>query len=211
MLYNLPDIFAVKRYRPDITDLFPELETYKHIAVLVSVSRNTNGTWSLNVIENPESIIDESIILASYDDKWFNNTIKSIDVQSDIVRNIKLKFNNCIIVHPSGVIPVLKMSDPCVTLSDEFYYLNRESSRSFRFECLVVNSYKNPNNDNFDVVLNKHENCPVFMIPLTKENIRITSCGHAISSGVERWIEEKGTCPMCREPQNLESLCSYKF
>ena len=207
-MIELPAIFALRRYRPDITDRFPELAPYKNLAVLINTTKNSDGSWSLNIIEQPELIIKDSIIKKSYNDKWFSNTIKTVFVKNDLcVKAIKMKFNEYIVLHSSDEIPLLKMSNPCVTLSEEFFNLYNDTYKSFRFDFKIGPSISS--NKIIDDLLSRKEMCPVLMVELTKENIRITSCGHHISVGVEKWIDEKKTCPMCRNPQGLSDLSRY--
>jgi hypothetical protein len=108
------------------------------------------------------------------------------------------------------------MSNPCVTLSEEFYYLIQDWNSSFRFECIPLNisgftNIKDKINTNkiIEDIIAKSEVCPILMVNLCKENIRLTSCGHAFSKDIERWISEKRTCPLCRSPQNLSELSKY--
>jgi len=217
MTTELPVIFALRRYRPDITEKFPEFGPYKNLAVLINTNKAPDGSWTLNIINDPNLIVKESVIIKSYVDNWFNNGVSTLVVSNNNeMRPIKFMFNNYIISHSSGDIPLLKMSDPCVTLSQEFYYLNSDWCSSFRFEFTSLDTIKDVRssgqlniNKMIEDTLARQEVCPVLMVDLCKENIRITSCGHAISVGVERWIDDKRTCPMCRHYQTLSELSRY--
>lgn len=207
MTTELPAIFALRRYRPDITDRFPELSPYKDLAVLIDTTKNSDGTWSFNIIEHPEIILNDSIIKQSYNDKWLSNKVKSILVKNEwSVKLVKIKFNEHIILHSSDEIPLFKMSQPCVTLSHEFFNLYKEENDSFRFEFIpsMISSTKI-----IEDILAKNETCPVLMVSLTKENIRLTKCGHAFSSSIEKWISEKGTCPICRNKLTISDISRY--
>ena len=217
MTTELPAIFALRRYRPDITEKFPEFGPYKNLAVLINTTKASDGSWTLNIINDPNLIIKETVIIKSPIDKWFDNGVKTVIVSNNNEqRPIKFMFNNYIISHSSGDIPLLKMSDPCITLSQEFYYLSSDWCSSFRFEFTSFDNIEDVNssgqlniNKMIEDILAREELCPVLMVNLNKENIRITTCGHAISTDVERWINEKNTCPMCRHYQTLSGLSRY--
>jgi hypothetical protein len=211
MTYTLPPYFILKRYRPNITDNYPELELYKNISVLISVNKVSSDVWSLSLVEHPEIILDKTELIETSNDKWFNNKIQSFSVfANNKINNILITFNNYIINHSSGYIPLFKISDPCCTLSEEFVNLNQY--KSFQFELKMKNSPKNKNNNSYiQELINKNELCPVTMVPLTKDSIRLTSCGHAISKDVEKWIVDKKTCPMCRAPQTLDKLSKWVY
>ena len=210
-MIELPTLFALRRYRPDITDLFPELEIYKNLSVLISTIKKPDGSWDLDIIEGPEDYLVGSTIVASYDDKWFNKRVETVTVGDNM--QIRFMFNNCIIIGPLGIIPFLKMSDPCSTLSNEFYYLIKDWCKNYRFECVPVNTTRPSDiikiNKKIEDVLADGGTCPVSMLELNTENIRLTMCGHAFSSEIEVWIDKKGTCPVCRQNVDLSGLYSY--
>jgi len=205
---ELPAIFALKRYRPDITETYPELTPYKDYAVLISATKGSCNTWTLNIIEYPELIINDSLIVKSSEDKWFNNNKEGFNILGDDgINEVVVVFNQYVIKYSSEVIPLLKMSKPCVTLQREFFNLYTEECSSFRFNFVTSDSKSHKySNKDIDELIAKNETCPVFMVGLTRANTRITSCGHVISVDVEKWINEKGTCPLCRKSQKLSDL-----
>jgi hypothetical protein len=214
MLYEPPPYFALKRYRPSISETYHELTPFKNIAALISTKKLYDNVWSLDIVEYPEVILEGSQIVESNDDIWFNSSIPTFSVYSDNKMNrVVMKFNNYIIRHSSGCIPLFKMSEPCFTLHEAFLRLNTDTYKKFRFELVVSKLMPVENiitsNSHIQNLIDKNETCPVSMIPLTRYNTRITSCGHAFSSSVERWISEKGSCPVCRSAQNIDTLLRW--
>jgi len=207
---KLPPFFALRRYRPHITETHPHLEAFKNIAVIISTTYVGDNIWSLSLVEHPQLFLDDSEIIESFNDKWFHNTTQSICVYSDKVNKVVMKFNNCIIKHSSGCIPLFKMSEPCYTLPVEFLNLYEDENKSFRFEIKMALRPIGKNSQ-LQEFITKGEACPVTTLPLTRESIRLTSCGHAISKDVEKWIDEKKTCPMCRASQTLNSLSKWTY
>jgi hypothetical protein len=214
MTYEPPPYFALKRYRPSISETQPELTPFKDFAVLISTKKLYNDIWSLDIVEYPESILEECQIIESADDIWFNSSIPTFSVYSDKKLNrVVMKFNNCVIRHNSGCIPLFKMSEPCFTLPEAFLRLNSDTYKKFRFELVLSKpahvTRTITHNSRIQEIINNHESCPISMIPLTRNNIRITSCGHAFSSSVERWISDKGSCPFCRSAQSMDTLSRW--
>ena len=212
MVYEPPPYFALKRYRPSISNVYPELDPFKNYAVLISTKKMYNDVWSLDIVEYPEVILQDCNIVESSDDVWFNSCTPTFSVYSDNKMNrVVMKFNNCIIKHSSGSIPLFKMSEPCVTLPEAFLNLNTDPYKSFRFELVVskhISEIRGPN-VKIQGFLTKNESCPISMTQLSRHNIRLTSCGHAFSNAVEKWIIEKGSCPICRSSQSIDTLSHW--
>jgi hypothetical protein len=60
-------------------------------------------------------------------------------------------------------------------------------------------------------ILAKEEPCPIEMIPLTKENICVTPCGHTMSfESAQAWVKLAHTCPVCRGGVELYELQQWK-
>ena len=204
----LPPLFVIRRYRPDILNIQPDILPYKDIAVLIK-SVNINNNWKLILIENPKNILENGVIIQSYDDLWLNYDITDVNVltASGKEQPIKVKYNNYYIENEGVKIPLLKISDPCKILPVEFYYLNICDSFKFNFIPGPIkqgDAIKNsipPHilNVYIENIIKSGECCPITMEPFTKENINITKCGHAVSNAGEIWIRSKNTCPVCRE------------
>ena len=61
-----------------------------------------------------------------------------------------------------------------------------------------------------DSLIEKNECCPVTLMPLTKETICLTKCGHAFSRlSAKHWIQDAHSCPVCREPVSEHDLQVY--
>jgi hypothetical protein len=63
----------------------------------------------------------------------------------------------------------------------------------------------------FNTVVNqaieKKEDCPVMMIPFTKENASCGPCGHLVSyEALLRCVQDKKACPVCREQIELGDI-----
>jgi hypothetical protein len=213
MTYKLPPYFLLKRYRPDIENTHPELNSVKNIAVLISTKLLSNNTWFLELIEHPQAILQYYEIVESANDMWFDHTVPTFSVSSDNKMNrVVMKFNNYVAKNNYSSIPLLKMSEPCVTLPLEFFNLNKEFNKSFSFELNLNHPIQQVSiNTNLHILefITKGETCPISMHLLTKNTIRVTSCNHAFSKDVEKWIIEKKSCPVCRAPQTLESLSKW--
>jgi hypothetical protein len=199
---NFPSIFAIRRYRPEIDTVYSELKPYKNIVALIKAERN-NEKWNLRILDNPRSIIRESLIIESNEDMWFKNDIVTIYVDTNHnLNSITTKYNNYHIYTESMTIPLLKISDPCLLLGEKFYNLKEYPDLYFQIEkgqeikkplipSHILNIYTKH-------VIDNKELCPITMEPLTKETIMITECGHAMSSSAMKWINEKKSCPVCR-------------
>jgi hypothetical protein len=49
--------------------------------------------------------------------------------------------------------------------------------------------------------------CPVMMIPFTKENASCGPCGHLVSyDALLRCVQDKGQCPICRERMDIQDI-----
>jgi hypothetical protein len=205
MKYKPPPYFILRRYRPDITHTHPELESVKNIMALISTEKIYNDVWSLTIENNPMAILENMELLESSEDIWFNNTIPTFTVYSDNkINSVVMKYNDYIIKHNSGIIPVFKISEPCVILTEEFFYLNHEVYNSFKIDL-----EQQPINKYIKELIAKGETCPISTLLLTRGNIRITTCGHAFSKDVEKWISQKGNCPVCRAPQSIGGLSKW--
>ncbi len=56
-------------------------------------------------------------------------------------------------------------------------------------------------------VIEKKEDCPIMMIPLTRENASCGSCGHLVSyEALLRCVQDKEQCPVCREKITLQDI-----
>jgi len=217
---QIPLYFAIKRYRPNIESEYPTLEPYKNLAVLIQSTRKSNGSWSVEMINNPSILIEDSSISASTVDRWFNNRIVEIPIckhASTTTMPLRIKFSDAIIVNTEFTIPLLKISDPCEVLSKAFYDL--PNNLDYGFELNIVNPMSSkilPNKPGqfkipshiiaayIQSLLDKKEVCPITMEPLERDTLYITDCGHAMNRGAaERWITQKKSCPVCRVACNF--------
>jgi len=205
MNYEPPPYFILRRYRPDIVETNPELEPDKDIMGLISTKKISEDIWLLTVENHPMAILENMKLVKSTHDLWFNNSIPTFTVLSDNkITRVVMKFNDYIIKHNSGIIPMFKMTEPCVTLTEEFFYLNEERYKSFKIDLGLPSA-----NKNIEELIAKGETCPISTLELTRESIRVTTCGHAFSRDVERWISQKGNCPICRAPQTIGGLSKW--
>jgi hypothetical protein len=219
---DLPNLFVLYRFKPNIGDTHPNLEPFQYIAVLVSSSKHNDGTWSLNMIANPSSILYGGRVRQNSSDIWFNGDIETFDIRGtdDIYQNNGLVSN--IVIHTSQIIPVLKLSKPCQTLGRIFTNLADDENSSWRFTCrpgifipdeqakIPILKPKIPQHI-IDVyiqsLIDKKETCPINMEPLEKGKISITPCGHVMNaSSVECWMRANHSCPVCRSPCSAEQL-----
>ena len=209
-MFALPPLFALIRYRPSIETDYTFLEPYKNIAILIQTTMNADRSWCLHIVENPYSCIEDSI--ASYADNspLFPNKVLEIPIRVDTdIRQIKMIFNNCILRSRDHTIPLLKISEPCEILGSRFYSLKDNEHLYFNLTMGIVTK---------DIVIKKKEiiprhildvyiqnllatkeTCPITGEEFTKDSIRITPGGHAMSISAERWIVDKGNCPVCRK------------
>lgn len=216
---DFPAYFAINRYRPNIDNQYPTLEPYKNLAVLIHSTKNANGTWVLELIENPLLLLEGYRVTNTTYDRWFNNRIVELPVckhESTTTILMRSRFNDSVLETPEYIIPLLKISDPCEVLSRKFYNLPENLSCGFELlsSARVVSTPEiSPKNNPIQTskipdhiieiyiqnLLDKKEVCPITMEPLQRDSLHITSCGHAMSKGAaERWLNQKNSCPVCR-------------
>jgi hypothetical protein len=216
---DLPLYFAIKRYRPNIEEEYPSLEPYKNLGVLIQSTKNQNGSWSLEMVNNPSILIEDASTSVSNADRWFNNRIDEFQVckyNSTTTIPLRIKFNYTIIVNTDFTIPLLKISDPCNVLSKAFYDLPNnldygfELNNAIQRETQTIPKFLETKPQEIKIpshimsayiqsLLDKKEVCPITMEPLEQDTLYVTTCGHAMNKGAaERWITQKKTCPVCR-------------
>jgi len=235
-LYTLPSRFVLKRFKPDVYQKRPDLASHIHDAVLITTRRIgfENAVYETELVEDPITILGDSIVLSSTNDTWFNgNKVAFLLKHGEKILSCALAFNGCILDTIHGLIPVLKQSDPCELYGNKFTFLYTDMYQSYRFTCLpnlFLRAAENPAggggaqipiappvqharmpqhivNTYITSLLDKNEACPIEMTPLTKETVRITNCGHAMSANAaEYWIACKHSCPVCRQECSLEEL-----
>jgi hypothetical protein len=206
-MQELPFLFALRRYCPDIENAYPELKRYKDSCILIQTSKSIYNTWSFTIINNVSSILKNTKIVSCTQDKWLDNEIVKfkIDVDNEILISY-IKFNNyCIKYDLSGfMIPLFKISEPHKILGDIYCDLHLDQYDTYRFNLFP---YKNSKiipehvaKVYIQSLINKGENCPISMEPLDIKNTFLTSCGHALSqSSADVWFAKNTTCPVCRE------------
>jgi len=222
---NLPLYFAIKRYRPNIDHEFPDLEPYKNLAVLIQSRKNPNGSWKMELVDNPLLLIQDSSVTSSFQDIWFNKRIVEIPIckhSSTNTINLRIKYNDTILVNSEYTIPLLKISDPCQVLSESFYNLNLPENLSYGFELnnvipsvsgsLRSTLQEKPQESKIpshimaayiQSLLDKKDLCPITMEPLERDTLYVTTCGHAMTkSAATTWITQKKSCPVCRTALN---------
>lgn len=61
-----------------------------------------------------------------------------------------------------------------------------------------------------DAAVEKKEECPITMEPLTREMVAGTSCGHLFDrEAIKRVLRDSGRCPTCRCETDSENLQTY--
>ena len=235
-LYSLPTHFILKRFKPDVQRIYPELASRSEDAVLIRTTRiGANlSVYESRLIQEPLSVLGNSLIQEESIDHWFDGNKVAFTMKcGEIVLNCTFEYNKLVVNSHIGPIPVLRQSSPCELYGNTFVFLHTDMYASYRFPCKantfldapiapggggggadlpvapvihkripqhILNSY-------IQSLVDKHENCPVEMSPLTKESTRITPCGHAMSaSAAECWITYKHSCPVCREECSIQEL-----
>jgi hypothetical protein len=203
---EFPLYFAIRRYRPNIEDDYPELEPYKNLGVIIQSTKDSSGNWKLELLETP-SILLENVRIIPSRDEWYSNRIVDMTAykyKSKSTIAIRVKFNDIALVTPEFSIPLLKISDPCEVLSNKFFNITEHTSCAFDVSSNVPLVVKPTIPEHIMAVyiqslLDKKEICPITMEPLQKESLYITSCGHAMSkAAATRWFAQKDSCPVCR-------------
>ena len=206
---EFPLYFAIRRYRPNIEDDYPELEPYKNLGVIIQSIKDSSGNWKLEMLETP-SILLENVRITSSRDQWYSNRIVDMTTykhESKTIITMRVKFNDTVLVTPEFTIPLLKISDPCEVLSRKFFNLPNYISCAFNvssndpIEVKVVEPTipEHILKIYIQTLLDKKEICPITMEPLQRESLHITSCGHAMSkAAATRWFAQKDSCPVCR-------------
>ena len=132
-MHQLPLYFIIRRYRPNIEDDHPILEPFKDLGVLIQSKKNSNGSWSLELVKNPLQLIEGSNLITTENDVWFNGSIIELTVckynilptPTITTLTMRIKFNGMVLVNSefSYSIPLLKIDKPTETLAREFYNL----------------------------------------------------------------------------------------
>ena len=207
---EFPLYFAIRRYRPNIEDDYPELEPYKNLGVIIQSTKDSSGTWKLDLVETPSILLENVRIVSSRRDQWYSDRIVDIPVykyKSSSTLTMRVKFSDTILITPDFSLPLLKISDPCEVLSTKFYNLPEYLSCGFDISLSLSSEIKGGNSKipehimavYIQSLLDKKEVCPITMEPLQKESLHITSCGHAMSkAAATRWFAQKDSCPVCR-------------
>ena len=239
-LYELPSRFILKRFKPDIVNTHPDLASSQDAAVLIYTSRigNQYPVYDTTIVEYPLQHLGNSVVLSMDVDGWFDGNKVAFPMKhDDRILNCTFAFNNCVVDTENGPIPVLKQSTPCELYGNKFIFLHKDMYEGFRFSCKADSILRSPPNPAggrsssipslstrntkgsipqhilnayIDGLLEKNENCPIEMTPLTKETIRITPCGHSMSvNAAEYWITCKHSCPVCREGCSVDQLLGW--
>lgn len=232
--FGVPPRFALRRFKPDIAIEKPALTSHQYDTCLVDVTREVIGgqpIWSFRLVEHPLQILGHAYVRTVEEDHWFGGTSQII--QGMVGRDVKpliIKYNKVCIGTYGGEIPLLKLSMPCEVLGPVFTWLHTSAYQSYRFECrtgsvlpadrepipsappVVVNTLWKPIpqhivNTYIEAMIQKQEQCPIEMSPLTKESAVLTPCGHGLSaSAAEYWIQDSHSCPVCRLPCSVAQL-----
>uniref|UniRef100_A0A6C0HER9 RING-type domain-containing protein n=1 Tax=viral metagenome TaxID=1070528 RepID=A0A6C0HER9_9ZZZZ len=205
-MYELPLLFALRRYRPGVEIDHPELEKYKDSCILIQTSKSVYNTWSFTILNNVASILKRAKITPYSEDRWLDNDIVQFKIQVDDERIISnIKFNNyCIKFDVDGfMIPLFKISEPHKILGDIYCDLHHDDYTSYRF-----NLFPSINKSVIPVhimkvyiqsLIDKGETCPISLESFEIDKTCITSCGHALSkSSAETWFLKNTSCPVCR-------------
>lgn len=247
---ELPQFFAIWRT--------------KHAAI-VHVHKLSNK-YKFSLVENPLQLINKGFLVERLADTWLDGKTHSIQVERDSSRHeptlheTQIRFNNHAIhiMDSDFIIPVFHLSDACKVLPSQFYALETEQGRPYRFVMdlgLLLNPVLETSveevrraafqmaeeaantllrrvmplepkpkpkdalpqhivNGYIENLLAKGETCPIMMIPLTRENARITPCGHTMTiDAAEHWLKgadaDASVCPMCRNPCRLNQLQTW--
>jgi hypothetical protein len=55
--------------------------------------------------------------------------------------------------------------------------------------------------------IDSKKECPIMMIPFTRENASFGCCGHLVSyDALLRCVQDKGQCPICRERMDIQDI-----
>lgn len=232
--YNLPTHFILKRFKPDVQRVYPELASHSEDAVLIRTTRiGANlSVYDSVLVNEPLSVLGSSLIQEDTLDHWFDGNKVAFTMKcGDTILNCTFEYNKMIINSALGPIPVMRQSSPCELYGNTFVFIHTDIYEAYRFPCKANTFLDAPLvgggggvpimplasvhkripqhilNTYIQTLLDKEENCPVEMMPLTKESVRITPCGHALSvSAAECWIAYKHSCPVCREECSLVEL-----
>lgn len=78
------------------------------------------------------------------------------------------------------------------------------------YSNMLAASRKNTLRMRMDRLIENKECCPISFMPLTRETICITKCGHSFSHLLmQHWIQGAHSCPVCREPVSKHDLQVY--
>jgi hypothetical protein len=194
------------------------------------------SVYDTTLVQRPLSVLGNSFIMET-NDRWFDGHKVAFTMKcGDKIMPCTFEFNKLVVQSNIGSIPVLRQSSPCELYGNTFTFLHTDMYESYRFPCKTrtvleaplaaeggggglpiappinprASSGKIPQhilNTYIQTLVDKQENCPIEMTPLTKETARITPCGHSMSaSAAEYWIAYKHSCPVCREQCSVAEL-----
>ncbi len=242
-LYSLPRYFILKRFKPDVQRVYPELASRSEDAILISTRIiGTNlSVYDTTLVQRPLSVLGNSFIMET-NDRWFDGHKVAFTMKcGDKIMPCTFEFNKLVVQSNIGSIPVFRQSSPCELYGNTFTFLHTDMYESYRFPCKIrtvleaplsaeggggglpiappiENPPVQPRTSNgkipqhilnayIQTLVDKQENCPIEMTPLTKESMRITPCGHSLSANAaEYWITYKHSCPVCRQECSVEEL-----
>lgn len=230
MVFDLPCIFALRRYRTNIQEAYPELEPFEDIACLVCSEHLGENKYTFTLLVDPIDFLGESSMV-EYEERPADFThIRVLDGKDEMATVVS---QGCLNINTAtGKIPVLQFLNPCRVLMDEFMDLKGHPElyfwckNKFQIGTSIAVQKQRKGNDSIvqkqtypqhivnliveDAIQHKKQ-CPIQFEDLTKESTRVTPCGHIMSAdGAVCWIRAKNSCPVCRVACSVGDLQTWK-
>lgn len=228
MVFEIPSIFALRRYRTNIQDSYPDLESVEDITCLISSENLGQNKYRFTLLIDPIELLGETSVV-EYEEKPAEFTHIRILERGDEMTTVASQ--GCLNIKTANEkIPVLQLLNPCRVLPDEFMDLKEHPE--FYFWCkagfnigtsIVIQKQRK------EVIMQKQtfpqhivnlivedaiqhkKQCPIQFEDLTKDGSRVTPCGHIMSAAaVECWIRAKHSCPVCRVACSVGDLQTWK-
>ena len=207
------------------------------ILISTRLTGATLSEYDTTLVQSPLSVLGNSFVLEERTDRWFDGHKVAFKMKyGDKTMPCTFEYNKLIVQSQLGSIPVLRQSSPFELYGNKFTLLYTDMYEVYRFPCKAgtvleapleaggggggipiappiqskASSGKIPQhilNTYIQTLIDKQENCPIEMTQFTKESVRITPCGHAMSANAaEYWITYKHSCPVCRQNCSVEEL-----
>lgn len=201
-LYSLPTHFILKRFKPDVQRIYPELASRSEDAVLIRTTRiGANlSVYESRLVQEPLSVLGNSLVQEESIDHWFDGNKVAFTMKcGEIVLNCTFEYNKLVVNSNIGPVPVLRQSSPTELYGNTFTFLHTDMYASYRFPCKARTFLEAPIAPGGG---GGGASPPV--APLASVQKRIPQ--HILNSYIQTLLDKKESCPIEMTPLTKESV-----